>query len=50
MYLRARLTFDLSAKVVHVGLQLIYLNVFLLVVTKPIELKSNMEHPLDVTM
>ena len=46
-YLRSRLTFHLSVKITHVGLPSVYLIIFLLVATRPIELKFNIQHPLD---
>ena len=40
----------LSAKIAHVGLPSVNLNIFCLVATRPVELKFNMKLPLDETM
>ena len=39
------LTFDLSAKVAHIGVPLTYLNIVFSETTKPIELKFHMTTP-----
>ena len=43
---RSRLNFDLSAKVAHIGVPLIYLNIVFSETTRPIELKFHMKSPL----
>ena len=42
---RSRLTFDFSAKVAHIGVPSIYLNIVFSETTQPIELKFYMETP-----
>ena len=44
---RSRLTFDLSAKVAHIGVPSTYLNIVFSETTWPIELKFHMTTPYD---
>ena len=44
---RSRLTFDLSAKVAHIGVPSIYKNIVFSETTEPIELKFHMGTPYD---
>ena len=44
---RSRLTFDLSAKVTHIGVPLTYLSIVFSETTRPIELKFHMTTPYD---
>ena len=44
---RSRLTFDLSAKVAHIGVPSTYLNIVFSETTRPIELKFHMTTPYD---
>ena len=44
-YQRSRLTFDLSAKVAHIGVPSIYLNIIFSETTRPIEFKFYMATP-----
>ena len=44
---RSRLTFDLSAKVAHIGVPSTYLNIVFSQTTKSIELKFHMTTPYD---
>ena len=44
---RSRLTFDHSAKVAHIGVSLMYLNIVFSETTRPIELKFHMTTPYD---
>ena len=44
---RSRMTFDLSAKVAHVGVPSTYLNIVFSEYTRPIELKFHMTTPYD---
>ena len=44
---RSRLTFDLSAKVAHIGVPSIYLNIVFSKTIRPIELKFHMTTPYD---
>ena len=45
---RSRLTFDLSAKVAHIGSQSIYQKIVFSVTTRPIELKFNVKIPYNM--
>ena len=49
-YIRSMLTFNLSVNVAIVVLASVYLKTLFLIATMPVELKSNMEHPLDKIM
>ena len=44
---RSRLTFDLSAKVAHIGVPSTYLNIVFSETTRPIEIKIHMTIPYD---
>ena len=44
---RSRLTFDLSAKVTHIGVPSTYLNIVFSETTRPIEIKFHMRTPYD---
>ena len=44
---RSRLTFDLSTKVAHIGVQSTYLNIVFSETTSPIEIKIHMTTPYD---
>ena len=44
---RSRLTFDLSAKVAHIGVPSTYLNIVFSETTRPVELKFHMTTPYD---
>ena len=44
---RSRLTFALSAKVAHIGVPSIYLNIFFLQTIGPIKLKFHVKTPYD---
>ena len=44
---RSRLTFDLSAKVAHIGVPSTYLNIVFSETTRPIETKFHMTIPYD---
>ena len=44
---RSRLTFDLSAKVAHIGVPSTYLNIVFSETTRPIEIKIHMTCPYD---
>ena len=44
---RSRLTFDLSAKVAHIGVPSTYLNIVFSATTRPIELEFHMMTPFD---
>ena len=44
---RSRLTFDLSAKVAHIGVPSTYLNIAFSDTTKPMEIKFHMTTPYD---
>ena len=44
---RSRLTFDLSAKVPHIGDPSTFLNIFFSETIRPIELKFHMKSPYD---
>ena len=44
---RSRLTFDLSAKVAHIGFPYTYLNIVFSETTRPIEIKIHMTTPYD---
>ena len=48
--IRSMLIFDVSAKVMHMGLTSIYLIMFFSVAEMPAELKFHMGHLLDETM
>ena len=48
--IRSRLTFDVSAKVTHMGLTSMYLIMFFSVAEMPAEHIFYMEHPLDETL
>ena len=45
---RSRLTFDISAKVTHVEVPSIYLNIVFSETTRPIELKFHMNAPYEM--
>ena len=44
---QARLTFDLSAKVAHIGVPSTYLNIVFSETTRPMEIKFHMTTPYD---
>ena len=44
---RSRLTFDLSAKVAHIGVPSTYLNIVFSETTRPIKIKIHMTNPYD---
>ena len=44
---RSRLTFDLSAKVAHIGVPSTYLNIVFSETTRPMEIKFHMTTPYD---
>ena len=44
---RSRLTFDLSAKVAHIGVPSTYLNIVFSEITRPIETKFHRTNPYD---
>ena len=47
MFQRSRLTFDLSAKVAHIGVPSTYLNIVFSETTRPIEIQFHMMTPYD---